>query len=94
MADKSEERKSLSKLGATRLSRNEALRFLASKEKCCNYYTLMVHDTDDSGAKQLGYIMYQDLRTSRMLVHGSCTRTCRTSRMRHGLRSEAARLHH
>eukprot|EP00972_Heterocapsa_arctica_P114540 16442900-Heterocapsa_arctica.AAC.1 len=61
MADTSEERKSLSKLGAARLSRNEALRFLASKEKFCNYYTLMVYDTDDSGAKQLGYIMYQDL---------------------------------
>eukprot|EP00972_Heterocapsa_arctica_P001113 155756-Heterocapsa_arctica.AAC.1 len=33
MKNKREERKSLSKLGASRLSRKEALRFLRSKEK-------------------------------------------------------------
>jgi hypothetical protein len=55
------ERKSLSYHGATRLSRSEALRVLASKAPCCNYYTLMACNPDDSGTKHLGYIMYQDV---------------------------------
>eukprot|EP00972_Heterocapsa_arctica_P090376 13330945-Heterocapsa_arctica.AAC.1 len=53
MKDKREERKSLSMLGASRLSRKEALRFLHSKEKVQNYYTLMVQTTSSTGAYQL-----------------------------------------
>eukprot|EP00972_Heterocapsa_arctica_P105638 15563164-Heterocapsa_arctica.AAC.1 len=61
MANKSDQRKALSKLGAMRLSRKEALRFLRSKEKVGNYYTLMVQTMSNSGAKQLGYIMFEDI---------------------------------
>eukprot|EP00972_Heterocapsa_arctica_P034980 5149264-Heterocapsa_arctica.AAC.1 len=62
MKDKREERKALSKLEAARLSRKEALRFLPSKEKVQNYYTLMVQTTSSTGAYQLGYIMFEDLQ--------------------------------
>eukprot|EP00972_Heterocapsa_arctica_P024557 3622016-Heterocapsa_arctica.AAC.1 len=41
MIDKREERTALSKLGAVRLSRREVIRFLTSKRKIQDYYTLM-----------------------------------------------------
>eukprot|EP00972_Heterocapsa_arctica_P010874 1593052-Heterocapsa_arctica.AAC.1 len=44
-----------------RLSRKEAIRFLKGQEKFGNYYTLMAQTTDGKGAKQLGYIMFEDL---------------------------------
>ena len=56
IAEKPKERKVLSKLGATRLSRGEAGTVLITNEPCCNYYTLMVRDPD----KHVGYIMYRD----------------------------------
>eukprot|EP00972_Heterocapsa_arctica_P000697 101280-Heterocapsa_arctica.AAC.1 len=61
MAAKSDQRKALSKLGAMRLSRKGALRFLKSKAKVGNYYTLMVQTTSSSGATPLGYIMFEDI---------------------------------
>eukprot|EP00972_Heterocapsa_arctica_P074936 11060041-Heterocapsa_arctica.AAC.1 len=62
MKDKKDERKALSKLGATRLTRMETLRFLHSKEKVQNYYTLMVQTKSSTGGTQLGYIMFEDLQ--------------------------------
>eukprot|EP00972_Heterocapsa_arctica_P069437 10259612-Heterocapsa_arctica.AAC.1 len=61
MSDKSPQRKALSKLGAMRFSRKKAVSFLKSQEKCGIYYTLMVQTTDEKGAKQLGYIVFEDL---------------------------------
>eukprot|EP00972_Heterocapsa_arctica_P028271 4157503-Heterocapsa_arctica.AAC.1 len=61
MVDKKDERTTLSKLGASRLTRKEVLRFLHGKEKIQNYYTLMIQTTSSSGVFQLGYIMFEDL---------------------------------
>jgi hypothetical protein len=55
LQNKPTERKALSKLGAMRRSRSEAVIFLDGKEPCCNYYTLMM-----SLAGTIGYVMFQD----------------------------------
>eukprot|EP00972_Heterocapsa_arctica_P060532 8930144-Heterocapsa_arctica.AAC.1 len=62
MVDKKDERTALSKLGATRRSRNDALRFMHSHEKTQFFYTLMIQCENGSGKYQLGYIMFEDVR--------------------------------
>eukprot|EP00972_Heterocapsa_arctica_P044342 6546536-Heterocapsa_arctica.AAC.1 len=49
----------MSKLGAMRLSRKEAIIFLNSQEKVGNYFALMVQTMSGSGETQLGYIMFE-----------------------------------
>eukprot|EP00972_Heterocapsa_arctica_P073463 10849947-Heterocapsa_arctica.AAC.1 len=61
MIEKKDERAALSKLGAVRLSRREAIRFLTSKRKIQDYYTLMVQTTTSTGIFQIGYIMFEDV---------------------------------
>eukprot|EP00972_Heterocapsa_arctica_P016623 2452761-Heterocapsa_arctica.AAC.1 len=59
------ERKELSRLGAVRLSRNQAIKSVHS----CSYtqvmYTLMVGCTVEGQEQCLGYILYQDLGNKR-----------------------------
>eukprot|EP00972_Heterocapsa_arctica_P061527 9074249-Heterocapsa_arctica.AAC.1 len=61
MVVKKDERTALSKLGASRLTRKEVLRFLHDKEAIQNDYTFMIPTTSSTGVFQFGYIMFEDL---------------------------------
>eukprot|EP00972_Heterocapsa_arctica_P088512 13050017-Heterocapsa_arctica.AAC.1 len=55
------ERKKLSRLGAVRISRKQAIRFVQSRSPTQQVYTLLAGYSMDGQENCLGYILYQDL---------------------------------
>eukprot|EP00972_Heterocapsa_arctica_P012370 1815574-Heterocapsa_arctica.AAC.1 len=55
------ERKALSILGAVRLSRKDAIKFMHSNAPTQFYHTVMITCTNGARQYALGYIMYEDM---------------------------------